>query len=139
MVRQLYYAHLSFLINSCASEWSAQNKCSVGWIEAEVTVKLFRCLLTAIRLVRLRPFRKPYRLCLPYERADQAVNEWGRGVRCRLLMVRILQFADVSGILYQSMLEAASGADKGSSLLSGKVNPAQGSFHAHVRTAWSCP
>ena len=66
MVRQLYHTHLSFLIHSGALQRSAQDLFSVDWIEAEVTVKLFHCLFPAIRLVRLRPFRQPYRLCLPY-------------------------------------------------------------------------
>ena len=123
MVRQLYHTRLSFLIHSSASKRSAQDPFSVGGIEAEATAKLFRGLLTAVRLVHLCPFRQPYRLCLPDERADQAVDERGCGVWCRLLMVRVLHFADVTGILYQSMLEAASGADKGFPMPTGELNP----------------
>jgi len=112
------------LINSRAAERSTQHLRSVDRIETEVAAKLLRCLFPAIRSVYLRPFRESYRLGLPYQRADQAVDEGDWGVRCDFFMVRILQLADVSGILYQSMLEPASGANKGSPLLTGKANPA---------------
>jgi hypothetical protein len=39
-------------------------------------------------------------------------------------MVCLMEVENVSRILHQSMLEAASGAEEGPSLLTGKANPA---------------
>jgi hypothetical protein len=124
MGRQLDHSYLSFLIHSGTLKRSAQDPFSVDRIEAEVTAKLFRCLLTAVCLVHPRSSRQPYSPGLPYQRADQAIDEQGGGVGPELFMFSVLQLEHVSGILYQSMLKPASGADKGSPVLAGELNPA---------------
>jgi hypothetical protein len=139
MARQLDHTRFAFPINAGALQRSAQYPGTKDWVEAEVAAKLFRCLCNTIRVMHLRPSCEPYRLRLPHKREDQAMDEQGGSVRCCFLMVCILQLEHVACILDQSMLETASGAEKGPVPLAGELNPSQGSFHADIWAARSRP
>jgi hypothetical protein len=139
MARQLDRTYLACPIHAGALERPAQHHGTIDRIETEVAVKFFRCLCNTIRVMHLRPSREPYRLGLPVKHTDQAIDKQGGSVRRSLLMVRVLPCKHMSGILDQSMLEPASGADKGPVPLAGELNPPQSAFHADVWAARGRP
>ena len=108
-----------------------------GRIESVIAGKLLGCFVPSVSSVCDGAGQDPYRLFSAGQRGCEPADQKGRRTRCRLFMLCVPYAKDVARILYQSMLEAPSGAHERPSPLPGEFNSQKRSIHADVGTARS--
>lgn len=134
-----YNTHITVHINASYFQCSFFHLLAEGWIQTIIAVESLFYFHFLVGPVSQGIRYKPDVLSLAHKRtgkqADQQCGSGGIG----LFVVGILNVENISGILYQSMLETASSAQKGDASFTGKPDGIQRANHALVRTARRAP
>lgn len=135
MIRQLHDVRIAVGIHSRDPQGAALEPIAEGLVEAEIAGKLF---LDDAPAVYLEGAGAGENLNGPRDARQRALEpaDQGRGrVRRAFLMVCIGDSQNMARILYQSMLESASGGEKGPVGFPGKPDGIERPRHAAVRAA----
>jgi hypothetical protein len=121
------------------AEGSASDSIFKCRIHAVVAGEPFNRLVPAVNLMSVAASRDADGLPLPDERAIQFADQLQRRIRRRLFVIGVGKAQSVAGILYQSMLKSASGAEKRHASFAGKSDRLQHAIHAAIWTAGTGP
>ncbi len=113
---QLDPAHLAFGAKRSNAQLALADGIAVKRVEAVITSKLLGGLAGSIGALRQCPRQEGDFLDGADQRADQFADHQLGSAGCGLFVIGVLDAQDIAGILYQSMLEAPSGADEGAVL-----------------------
>jgi len=138
-IGQLDDPNLSLRAQARDDERSPSQPIPVDGVETIAAAKGLHRRPAAIRSMRPRAGHELHALLLPDERAGQLADHELCGIRRGLFVLRVAQSQYVPRILYQSMLEATSGANKGPVALPGKTDGSERTLHALVRAARGAP
>ena len=136
---QFHNSHILIGIDSGNFKIAFDQMVPIFLVETIVTLKLLSGGLRSIHLIGQGVWSDLYGLRLIHQRAAQFVDDKDRAVRAGLCMFCLLNPQGIAGILYQSILKAASGAQKRPSIFAAKLNDPQGTLHAHIGAARSPP
>ena len=132
---QLHNSHILIGIDSCNFKIALAQMVSIFLVETITTLKLLNAGFRPIGLIGQGVRSDLYGLRPANQRAAQFVDDKVRAVRVGLCMFCRLNSQGIAGILYQSMLKAASGAQKRPSFFAAELNGPQGAIHALIRAA----
>ena len=135
MSRQLDGAQFAILVVADKLELAATEIGFKGGVEAVVTEEIFRSFALTVDSSYLRIGYKLDRLHLADQRTGKFANQQGSRIRRRFLVVGIQNAENIACILYQSMLETASGAKEGNVGFPGKTDGIECAFHAEIGAA----
>ena len=107
---QLHNSHILIGIDSRNSEMALEQVAPIFFVETITALKPLNGGFRSIGLIGQRVWSDLNGLRLTHQRAVQFVDNRARAVRMGLCMRSLLNFQDIAGILYQSILKAASGA-----------------------------
>lgn len=139
MRAQFNHSYLAVGVSADHAQFAVVKLCLVVRIEAIVTGKFLRHSCLTIDLMGQCVWQQRDNLGCAHQRTGQTTDEQcGRSGR-RFFMLGLGDPQDMAGILYQSMLKSASGADKGSSLFTRKLDRLERTLHTLVGTARGTP
>jgi hypothetical protein len=107
---QLHNSHILIGIDSCNFKIALAQMVSIFFVETITALKLLDSGFGSIGLIGQRVRGDLDGLFPANQRAAQFVDDEDRAVRVGLCMLCLLNSQGIAGILYQSMLKAASGA-----------------------------
>jgi hypothetical protein len=139
MCGQFDQAHFRIWTDAGDTQLAAGKYFLVNGIEPVIAGKLLRNGVLPIDLLRHRAWPQRHALVGAHERTAQAADEQRGRVGCGFLMLRLLDPQYVACILYQSMLESPSGADKRPSSLTGISDPSKRAIHALIGASRRAP
>ena len=132
---QLHNSHILIGIDSCDFKIAPDQMVSIFFVETIIALKLLNGGFRSIGLIGRGAWSDLDGLFPANQRAAQFVDDKGRAVRVGLCMFCLLNSQGIAGILYQSILKAASGAQKRPFIFPAEPNGPQGAIHALMRVA----
>lgn len=133
MICKFDNSHSTFGVSACSLKGSTVQRITESRVETEIAEELFLNLLFPVGSASQGIRDQADTLGFTDQGTGESGNEQGLGPGCRFFVVCILNSQDISGILYQSMLEAPSGPNKRDSLLASIPDTIERSLHTRIR------
>jgi hypothetical protein len=139
MIGQFYHPDVTIGVNTGDFEFTAAAFILILLIQSVAAAEFLYGFIFFIHLAGKRAWYDFYLLLLANKRAGQFTDHQTGGTRGIFFVFCIVDPQHISGILYQSMLKAASGSNKRPIGFAGKSNRLQRSVHTIVWTAGRAP